>query len=181
MHSRRVHPRSPEVRGSSLLGVVDALVVHGVSQAEQREALRAAGLEDPQADGWYPLDRYLALMAAVEAAHGREAIRTMGRALPDSARFAPDLQGPERALGILDLAYQVNHRGGPLGHYQTRFLGAGRAEVDCQNPYPCDLDLGLLERLLEVAGAGPRLQVAHVAEGPCRRRGDRACRFEVRW
>ena len=173
--------RPPEVRGGTLLGVVEGLVTHGVPPAGVAGLLEAAGLGRPVPEGWYPVDRYLALFAAVEAAHGREAVRAMGRVVPDSARFAPDLQAPERALQVLDLAYQVNHRGGPLGHYHARVLGPGLAEVRCENPYPCDLDRGLLERLMEVAGVGPRARVEHAPGGPCRRRGDRSCLFEVRW
>jgi len=88
----------------------------------------------------------------------------------------------ERALRLLDVAYQVNHRGGPIGRYHLRRFKPGEAEMCCENPYPCDLDLGILERLVERFGTGgSEAGVTHRPGIECRREGATACVFDLRW
>lgn len=174
-------PRA-EVLGASVLGMARGLESQGLDWARVLDLLHQVGIVDPQADSWYSVTRLLAFLAAVERAHGREALRAVGRAIPDTARFAPDLDTLERALRTLDVAYQVNHRGGPIGRYRYQAKGPGQGEMHCENPYPCDFDGGLLERLVaRYAVAGPALGVTHRPGPLCRRLGAPACVFDLRW
>lgn len=180
----KVDPKNPqpEIWGGSLLGMARGLEGTGVSWADVQALLQTAGIPALGAEHWYPMRQGLAFLQAVEAAHGREAIRAMGRAIPDTSRFPPGLERLERALHLLDVAYQVNHRGGPIGRYLVRQLEPGRAEMLCENPYPCDLDLGILERLEErFHGGEARAGVIHRPGPQCRRLGAKACLFELRW
>jgi hypothetical protein len=171
-----------EVWGGSLLGVAHGLEGAGVSWDQVLSLLAASGIQQPEAEGWYPLKGHLAFLAKAEAAHGREALRAMGRAIPDTSRFPPELENMERALGLLDVAYQVNHRGGPIGRYHLRHFEPGRAEICCENPYPCDVDLGILERLVERFGqGGPTRSVVHRPGPECRCQGAQSCLFDLRW
>jgi hypothetical protein len=171
-----------EVWGGSLLGVAHGLEGVGVPWDQVLGLLAAAGIQQLEAEGWYSLESYLAFLAKVGAAHGREALRAMGRAIPDTSRFPPELEDVERALRLLDVAYQVNHRGGPIGRYHLRHIEPGRAEMCCENPYPCDLDLGILERLVERFGqGGAKRGVLHRPGPECRRRGAQSCIFDLRW
>ncbi|MFZ4512696.1 MAG: hypothetical protein ACOYNX_03610 [Geothrix sp.] len=177
-------PPSPtaELWGGALLGVVESLAAVGITQDRVETLLTKVGIRWPDPVGWYPLTAYLGFLAAVEAHHGAEALHALGRAIPERAKFAPDLDGMERALQVLDVAYQVNHRGPILGGYHPRLVAPGQAELVCDNPYPCAMDLGLLERLLErAAGGSPRASVVHRPGPACRRLGARACVFDLRW
>jgi hypothetical protein len=141
--------------------------------------MKGAGLHQLQPEGWYQVSRSLAFLAAVERAHGREAVHAMGLAVPDTSKFPPELDSIERALRLLDVAYQVNHRGGPIGRYHHVSQGPGRAEMRCENPYPCDLDHGILTRLVGRFG-GEQSEVSH-RPGACRREGAPSCVFDLRW
>jgi len=169
-----------EVWGGAVLGVANALAASGVPWRDVVHLLEQVGIELPRAEAWYSLEKNLAFHAAVEQGHGREAVRAMGRAIPDTARFAPDMDTLDRALRVLDVAYQVNHRGTGIGGYYCSLHLPGRAELVCENPYPCDLDRGILERLAEQHG-GPLAQVSHRPGPACRRLGARACVFDLRW
>jgi len=41
----------------------------------------------------------------------------IGKAIPESAIFPPEIQGLEMGLSAIDIAYHMNHRGGEIGHY----------------------------------------------------------------
>lgn len=175
-------PPIAELWGGALLGVVESLATVGVTQDRVEALLVKVGIRWPDPVGWYPLKAYLSFLTAVETDHGREALRALGRAIPERAKFAPDLDGMERTLRVLDVSYQVNHRGTILGGYHPRLLTPNQAELVCDNPYPCDMDLGLIERLLERGAAGsPRASVVHRPGPSCRRLGARACVFDLRW
>lgn len=181
IHSPSFSPRA-EVWGASLLGVARGLEGTGVPWTQVLSLLSESGIQEPVAEGWYGLASYMAFLAQVEARHGREALRAMGRAIPDTSRFPPELDSLGRALRLLDVAYQVNHRGGVIGSYQVRQLDPGWAEMRCENPYPCDLDFGILERLVErFHGGDPQAGVVHRPGPQCRRLGARACLFDLRW
>lgn len=175
-------PHRLEVSGQSLLGVARGLSGTGIPWTDILDLLREFGIDQPQSEGWYHLNPYLAFLGEVERRYGRAALRAMGRAIPETSRFPPDLDSMERVLGRLDVAYQVNHRGGFIGHYQCILTGPGSAEMVCATPYPCDVDAGILERLVARFGSGsPGSGVTHLTEAGCRREGAPACRFVLRW
>ncbi len=182
MNSVPPPPPLAELWGGSLLGLAKGLEGFGVARVAVDELLAKVGIHQPDPAVWYPVTTTLRFLEAVEADHGREALRSMGRAIPENARFAPDMEGMERTLQVLEVAYQVNHLGATTCGYQHHLPEPGQAEVVCENPYPCDLDLGLIERLLERgAGGSPRASVVHRLGPACRRLGARACVFDLRW
>jgi hypothetical protein len=88
----------------------------------------------------------------------------------------------DRALLTLDLAYQVNHRGGRIGHYACKRIGHHRMELFCDNPYGCELDLGILEALMHQHGAGEAAtRIRHAPGTTCRKEGGRACVYHIAW
>ena len=116
-----------ELWGGSLFGLAQGLEGFGVAQTAVDELLAKAGIHQRDPEAWYPMTAALRFLAAVEANHGREALRSMGRAIPESSRFAPDLDDMERTLRVLEVAYQVNHRGGPIGGFHLNLPEPGRA------------------------------------------------------
>jgi hypothetical protein len=181
---KRTPPIPPriEIWGGCLLGMARGLESQGVAWPQVLELLGRSGIFQPQKEAWYPLPNHLAFLAEVEREHGREVLRVMGRFVPDAARFPPEPDTLEQALHLLDVAYQVNHRRGNIGRYHCQSLAPGHAEMLCENPYPCELDQGILERILErFGGAREALSVTHRSGPHCRRLGAKACLYDLRW
>ncbi len=175
---------SPEVEiwGGSLLAMVEGLASAGMPRDEALALLGRAGVLDPEREGWYPHQALLDALCEAGSRHGEAALRAAGRAIPTGSRFPPEVDGLERALLTLDIAYQVNHRGGRIGQYTCRPLGSRRMELFCDNPYGCELDQGILETLFArhaPAEASPRL--SHQPGTGCRKEGHRACIYHIEW
>jgi hypothetical protein len=176
------HSSSAEVWGGTVIGIVQGMEAAGYPEMKLRDLLRICNLPVIEVDGWYALNRFLLFLKEAEAAFGADALRAGGRAIPTSAKFPPDLDSLTRGLQMLDVAYQVNHRKGAIGRYRCTELTDGRAVMICENPYPCALDQGIVERLIaEFVPSGLQGTVTHVAGKPCRCQGGRACHLEVRW
>jgi hypothetical protein len=162
--------------------MLKGLEAHGASSETVGHLWAGQGLKDLSEDRWYPVQAYTAFLEAVGKAFGDDALRAMGRAIPGTSKFPPDLDTLPRALQMLDVAYQVNHRGGVVGRYRCTDLCPGQAIMICENPYPCALDRGILERL--VSRFMPEGILGTVTSRPgkgCRKAGAPACHFEVRW
>ncbi len=176
------HSPLVEIWGGSLLGIVEGLVQAGAPQDHILALLAKGGILDPDREGWYPQQGLLDTLRTAGEQFGEGALRSAGRAIPRHSRFPPEVDTLDRALTTLDLAYQVNHRGGRIGHYACKRLGPRKVEIYCDNPYGCELDLGILETLLEHHGAvGKEVRVAHAPGTSCRKKGHRACVYHVRW
>lgn len=171
-----------EISGRSLLGILGGLEDSGPSRDEAMALLAKAGVLDPQPEGWYSQQAILTVLGEVAKRWGAESLRNAGRAVPITARFPPEIESLERALLTLDIAYQVNHRGGRIGHYACRPIAPRQMELFCDNPYGCELDQGILERLVERhATPGSRPRIEHAPGTPCRNDGARACIFRIAW
>lgn len=171
-----------EIWGGSLLAMVDGLASAGMPRDEVLALLGREGVLDPQREGWYSHQALLNVLREAEIRCGEAALRSAGRAVPVGSRFPPEVETLERALLTLDIAYQVNHRGGRIGHYTCKPLGARRMELFCDNPYGCELDHGIIETLFaRHAAAGFRPRLAHQPGTGCRKQGHRACVYQVEW
>jgi len=171
-----------EISGRTLLGILSGLEVAGAPREEIVTILAKAGVLDPQPGDWYPQQAILTVLDESAKRWGTEALRSAGRAVPVTARFPPEVDSLERALLTLDVAYQVNHRGGRIGQYTCRPVGPRQMEIYCDNPYGCAFDQGILEILLArhaSSGALPRLE--HAPGTGCREDGARACCFRIAW
>lgn len=176
------HSSRAEVWGGTILGILRGMEAAGCAGPELQDLLQLGSLPMVEAGDWYPLNRFLGVLKEAEAHFGADALRAGGRAILTTSKFPPDLDSLTRGLQMLDVAYQVNHRNGAIGRYRCTELTEGRAVMICENPYPCALDQGLLERLIaEFAPSGLQGSVTHVAGKPCRCQGGRACHLEVRW
>ena len=178
------HALSPhaEISGKPLLGMLAALEMAGAPVHEPLALLAKAGVLDPEPEGWYPQQAILTVLEEAAKRWGPGILHQAGRAIPRTARFPPEIDSLERALLTLDLAYQVNHRGGLIGHYLGKRLGPKALELLCDNPYGCDFDEGILAALIEWYGpAGEVPAVAHAPGTGCRREGAAACAYRITW
>ena len=170
-----------EVLGQAVRSIVQGM---DVVQARALRMLADNGISPLQPDAWYPLSAVLASFQRIFEQIGPVTVRAIGRKIPDSAPFPPAIDSLEKALRSLDVAYRMNHRGsGPLGAYRYEPGTAPRsARVVCDTPYPCDMDLGLIDALVDRFRPSDALWVRlEHAPGNCRKRGGRDCAYHLSW
>ena len=77
----------------------------------------------------------------------------------------------------------MNHRGGEIGRYKFESLGSNSAKIICNNPYPCDFDMGIISamarRFLPSTSTG--VTVEHLESSKCRKTGNDNCSYIVKW
>lgn len=171
-----------EVWGASILGCLAGLAKAGLPRDEALQLLAQGGVTEVLPEGWYPQQPYLDMFKAIEARYGQEALRAMARQVPDTSKFPPGITSLEQALQGLDIAYQLNHRGGRIGHYACVPLGPRALELVCENPYGCAFDLGILDALIQgFRPPGSYPTVIHELGTPCRRRSGASCTYQITW
>ncbi|NOK05842.1 MULTISPECIES: hypothetical protein [Myxococcus] len=169
-----------EVIGQSILAIVNGMEL---AQSRALRILGENGIAPLKADAWYPMPALLKSFQLVFDKIGPSTVRTIGRKIPDSAHFPPDIDTLEKGLRAVDMAYRMNHRGkGTIGGYRFEPVDKRNARMVCDNPYPCDLDLGLIEAIGDRFRPKDSLwvRIEHEAKS-CRRRGDSACTYSINW
>lgn len=171
-----------EVKGatvrSMLAGVSD---LSSVFENRMRDTLAQNGIEDPQKDEWYPKQAYLDAFAEIEESIGSQTMTNIGKKIPDNAEWPPGIDSVSAGLDSIDDAYQMNHRGGEIGFYETEQVGDSEVLVTCRNPYPCDFDEGLVTGVAEKFSGSVALVDVTEESNPCRNDGGGACVYRVTW
>jgi hypothetical protein len=108
-------------------------------------------------------------------------------------RFAAAARTPEQWHSLdacwaeIDLAHQMNHRGGHVGKWNYVDEGSGsglrKVKLVSSSHYPCHFDLGMLE------GFAGRFRPANVVDvlirhddsQPCRHKGAGSCTYLITW
>jgi hypothetical protein len=155
--------------------------------------LDAAGMVQLDPGAWYSMSAFIRVYLRIERELGAGIVYKIGLSIPRNVPFPPDLRDVESALRSIDVAYHLNHgRGGQrlfdpetgimregIGHY--RVLGASKRQaiLECEDPYPCDLDRGIVETI--VTRFQPAAKIAHDPKVRCRKQGGTACHFVVEW
>lgn len=169
-----------EVTGQSILAIVNGMEL---AQSRALRILAENGISPLKTDVWYPMPALLKSFQLIFEKIGPSTVRTIGRKIPDSAHFPPDIDTLEKGLRSIDLAYRMNHRGrGAIGGYRFELVDKRSARMACDNPYPCDLDVGLIEAIGDRFRPKDSLwvRIEHAPKG-CRRRGDGACTYTINW
>jgi hypothetical protein len=168
-----------EVNGETVLSVVNGM---GMFKARATEALAGAGIKNPAAGNWYPQQAWLDAFKALAGTVGATTLNMIGRAIPQSARFPPEIDSIDKALAAIEVAYHMNHRGGEIGHYRFERTGGQAAKLVCNNPYPCPFDRGIVEAMASrFRPAGSTPVVKHDDSAPCREKGADSCTYLVSW
>lgn len=171
-----------QCKGKSIIGMIQEIKGQGIAEDLLRQKLHDLGLQDAKEDGWYSTQAYLDLLRWVGEYLGGDVLKVLGRAVPATATFPPDIHTLERALKTLDIAYSLNHRGESNGGYLLEWLEGGRVRIHCDNPYGCLFDTGILEGLIErFAPPGCKVTLTHLREIPCRREGGSLCIYQLDW
>lgn len=182
MHNR-VIPPNVEVLGQSILAMIGGMEL---LKARAQRILAENGIAKLEPRAWYSMRNAIAAISSIEEKIGPVTMRAVGRKIPETARFPPELRTLEEALRSLDVAYQMNHRGQHAGNiggyrYETAAVGRGGRMV-CDNPYPCNFDHGIIEALSERFRPKEAVWV-RVEHGPqgCRQKGSSACTYQISW
>jgi hypothetical protein len=180
-----------EVRGEVLLGTLEAMGPY------KRRALsllsRRAAIQEPKVGEWYPLHALIYAFDEIFEAGGSTALRKIGAAVSDSAKWPAGIDSLEKAIGLIDVAYHMNHRRdgkelidshgniieGGIGHdVLSMYEAERRAVYVCESFYHCDFDFGMAERL---GRKFKPITVQHDDTQPCRRLGGDTCTYLIHW
>ncbi len=146
-------------------------------------------------NGWYSQEKWLATYESIARDVGPNALIEVGRQVGGKVLLPPTLgQTVLDLLLFLDVGYHLSHRrsgvvmydfgtqkmADGIGHYLAKpVAGKDQVTVTCENPYPCDFDLGL------VRGAAlrfqPKARVVHDDKVACRKQGAESCTYHVSW
>jgi hypothetical protein len=169
-----------EVLGNSILSILNGMEF---SRSRALKILAENGITEIQGDVWYPLPKVLQAYHRVFEKVGPSTMRAVGRKIPENANLPPDIDTLEKALGSLDVAYRMNHRGpGDMGGYHYQPVAPRHVRLVCDSPYPCDVDLGILEAFGDKFRPKDsiRVRIEHDTR-TCRLRGDGACTYDITW
>jgi hypothetical protein len=187
-----------EVDGRNVRIVIDAfrlfpdaglkpLVKHGIGK------VGADGKVAVEATGWHPLKAWLAALDEILSSVGSSKVFEIGKQIPRVAVFPPDIRDAHGALQSLDIAYHMNFRKNRvpmfnpitqglaegIGHYRGTIQSPRSAVVECDNPFPCDFDRGILVALAQ--RFEPNAVIQHLDDATCRKRGGAKCRYGIGW
>jgi hypothetical protein len=166
-----------EVKGAAILATLQGIDIDLVAPVAEKY-----GLVDVQADKWYPQQAWLDTLKALDETQlgGTLNLVAVGMKIPDTADWPPEVDSFEAALFSIDTAYHMNHRNGEIGHYKAERINDHQIDVTCDNPYPCFFDYGIVYAMARRFGPKGGYTVTH-DEGSCRRKGDEACVYHVKW
>lgn len=143
-------------------------------------------------DSWPQLRRYVKSLQRIGKEVGQKVLMDAGQTTPRHAQLPPNITDIYSGLGLLDVAYHMNHRKHGkylfdpatgqmeegIGHYLYRGKqGDSRLEIIADTPYPCSFDKGI------VLGMAQRFKpTAFITHGPsCRDKGAASCTYAVMW
>jgi hypothetical protein len=169
-------PANASVDGRSVGWFLDG--VERCSETARETAERDLSERDivpADVDRWYPMTGYLAVVEAVAAATGPEALVAAGRCCGEA--LSGETGSVPEELEALDAAYRRHHRGA-AGGYAFRQIGPNDGRIECATPYPCAFDRALVEGLARTAADG-YVSIAEVST--CRDDGAERCTYELTW
>jgi hypothetical protein len=168
-----------EVNGQTVLSVVDGM---GGFKSLALTILKNNGIVDPQPNQWYSQQAWLDAFRTIADQVGPNTLFQIGKKIPENAAFPPEINSIESGLAAIDVAYHMNNRGGEIGHYAYTGNGSRSGKMECNNPFPCDFDRGIITAMAtRFAPAGSIVKVAHDDARPCRKTGGNSCTYLISW
>jgi len=155
--------------------------------------LKRDGKFVPDARNWWPMENYLAALFDISEAVGPSKTLAIGKRIPETASLPPTIQDIHSTFEAIDVAYHLNHRKNGkvmfdvatgrmtegIGHYWYHpHTDEKRITIVCENPYPCDIDRGILSGF--AVRFEPFAFVEHANVG-CRKQGAPSCAYTITW
>ncbi|MBW5449307.1 EAL domain-containing protein [Cohnella sp. CFH 77786] len=185
-HETKAEFRYQRYRGIEICGGAVMSFLNGAGRYRPvvLRFLEEGGFGRPEPNGWYPLPDFLAVLGGISEQLGTEALHRIGREIPETAVFPPDIGNLVGALASIDKAYYMNHRGvqtGQIGHYLFAATSDRSGVMVCDNPYPCDFDLGIIEAMAgKFKEPASQVRIVHDVNG-CRKRNGSSCTYRIVW
>ncbi|WP_459193589.1 hypothetical protein [Halosimplex sp. J119] len=166
-----------EVTGEIVVAVADGVEKFSAECREAAEnALRDRDMASPNVCEWYSLGACVEAIEAIRDVAGDQAVHALGQRIARAVEYPDDLESVPAALAALDEVYRDRHRG-DAGGYSFRQIGDEDGRIECDTPYPCPFDRGIIEGVA-VAHADGFVCVCEV--GACSDDADR-CTYDVSW
>jgi len=162
------------------MSVIDGL---GVFKSLIDDIFSRAGLPADiiaDADQWYSQQSWLDAFRIIAEKIGPRTLFRIGQKIPGNAVFPPQINDVHSALQSIDLAYHANHKNfgsEGIGHYIYQKTGEKEAMITCDNPYPCDFDIGIITAMAKKFSHFAKVRHEHV----CRKDGYKTCTYTVKW
>jgi hypothetical protein len=168
------------VAGASIVAALDTL---GMWRSRGVKILEEHGIVDPRPGEWYPFQAYLDALRFIYEKIGPATVGEIGKKLVAGNDFPPTIDSIEAALSTLDGDYRLRHTGTDIGSFRYEPKGPREAAMTIRNPYPCELDRGVVTALVQRfrPSASPLARVDHVDAASCRKKGAPACVLRVTW
>jgi hypothetical protein len=168
-----------EVNGETVLAILAGM---GASSSRAHKILETHGIKDPKPGQWYSQQAWLDAFKEISDTLGPNTLFRIGTKIPEQAKFPPEIKSIEQALGALNVAYQMNHRGGAIGSYDFRLVDKSRGIMVCNNPYPSDFDRGLIKAMADRFKPQTVAVAVDLDESkPTRKSGGETCTYIVKW
>lgn len=160
------------VHGEMVQVCIDGVM--SVYQDRMRDMLDEEDIErpDPRPDEWYPLEKFLDVLTAVERNTGKNALSKIGESTPRFLDWPTAVDSPAAGLRQLADVYEAKHRQ-PSGGYTCTEVDESTVEVISTTPYPTQWEKGFLKGTAQQFGAG-YAHIDIVDEGE-------STTFEVSW
>ncbi len=171
-----------EVNGRTIMSFVKALKAY---EPLLLKILKKNSITDLAPDVWYSQVLWLNAFREVGERYGGNTLFAIGKAIPEHAEFPPTITNLREALGAIDIAYNMNHRGGEIGYYKLlKYSDEFKVAVlECRNPYPSDFDRGIITSM--VRKFKPTTSIVSKVEldgsKPSRLNGADTCTYKIEW
>ncbi len=138
-----------KVKGDSLSSVVEGVSrLSDVYRKRVIDVLDSHGIPEPQPGEWYSLEDAIAALDDLVDAIGPRTVKTIGKEIPETVEWPPEIEGVEAGLGALDDVYQMHHKG-DVGYYEFEKIGGTSGRMVCETPYPASMDQGIVEGIVK--------------------------------
>lgn len=172
--------RDVEINSTAINSLINAL---GPFRRNAIKLLEMHGIADLSPGRWYSQQAFLDAFKHIPCKVGDCTVEKVGANLAASLRFPSDIDTIEKALSYINIAYQGYYKNGDSGNYKFRKTGERECTMFCSSPYPCAFDRGALREICNRFKPVESTQVTieHSHATGCRKIGNFACTYIVRW
>jgi hypothetical protein len=163
------------ITGATITSILKGFMNEHLAKSIIEESLN---VKEFRPDQKYPAGKFINALYKIQEKYGVGIILRVGSKVMESAQWPDSVIDLPSALSSINAAYQMNHFPNEdqiIGHYRLEPTG-DTFEMHCNNPYPCDFDLGLIKGVINQYDAGAT--VMH-KKGSCRKFGDHACTYQI--